>query len=997
MSYLNVGEVDTAVVNLSSAYPSITQLITLPHATFEGRTSHALRIGAGAAGSRDVVMAIGGQHAREWGSCEILIGFAADLLEAYQTSAGLVYGGKSFTVAQVQGIVDDLHVVVFPLVNPDGRNYSQSSPAVNINMWRRNRNPAYSGGSPSCVGVDLNRNYDFLFDYKNKFHPDTYSSPTNPYPIQVSDDPCDAPQRYHGPSPFSEPETQNVRWLLDMFPRTRWFFDVHSYTEKILHNWGDDDNQSTDSEMNFRNPAYDSQRGLKADTAYKEYIPDGDEDIERTLGEKLRDAITAVRGKVYSVNSSFTGLYPTSGTSKDYAYSRHFVDPSKARAFSYTIEWGQEFQPDWSEMELIVADITAGLIEFCTAAPCAADLVAVSLDTPSLQFIDVPAGEEAMRAVVFTVQSCDAVTFTAQPPVKTSPGPGSLGLPFGGMENLPPAPTAAPRHVYIWVSYQAPSPTDVTSGSITVHCDPLNVDYVVPITANTIPPPKVASVLVLDRSASMAWASGIPGKARIDVLHEAAPVYVELLPDDHGIGVVAFDHDPYPVKPVLQTSAGGRDEALMGIDDHQPNPMGNTAIGDGVELAHNTLVPLAGYDYKTTVVFTDGHETAAKYITEVESLIDERVFALGLGTAEQLNPVALNKLVSNTDGYLLLTGQLGTDDELRVEKYFSQIQAGVSNAQVVVDPEGSLLPGPAHRIPFTVTEADRSATVFLLSPAPWAIDFLLITPDGSSIEPEQTAALPAIEFVTGQRVRQYRMTFPVPIGAGARQGLWHAELSISKESFKKYLSDDRRDVRSAALHGLRYSLNVHAFSSVRMTVKIVQSSFVPGATLTLRAVLTESSLPIEKRAFVRADVTRPDGTTASLTLSEVEPGVFESTLAAPIAGIYPIRFRATGTTLRGWGFAREQLRTAAVWRGGDDAPPTSQPQPPDEGADWCSFLECLLQQDGVVAWLERQKVDVDELRRCMRSVCRSDERSGAEWSDRTLAARILPLLEKAIR
>jgi murein tripeptide amidase MpaA len=970
MSYLNVAEVDTAVQNLAAAYPALTQLIALPFATVEGRASHALRIGAGAAGSRDVLMVIGGQHAREWGSCEICINFAADLLEAYDTGTGLAYGGKSFTAAQVQGIVDGLHVVVFPLVNPDGRHHSQTADPD----WRRNRNPAQSGGSPSCVGVDLNRNYDFLFDFKNRFHPTAYS-PANLDRLIVSDDPCDSGQTYHGPSAFSEAETQNVRWLLDAFPRTRWFFDVHSFSELILYSWGDDNNQSADPAMNFGNPAFDGDRGLLGDAAYGEYVPAGDALIARTLAERMRDAIAEVRGKTYTALQSIE-LYPTSGTSKDYAYARHFVDPSKSKTYAFTIEWGTEFQPDWDEMELIIQDVTAGLIDFCVAAPCAGDLIGVSLDTPSLQFIDVPAGEETVRAAVFTLQTCGAVTMQVQAPTPVVlTGPGSFGLPLGAVESLPAAPSAAPREIRIWVSHTGTSPLDVTTGSVTIRCMEAEQDFVIPISANTIQPPRVASVLVLDRSASMDEASGIPGKKRIDVLRDSAPVYVQLLPDDHGIGVVAFDHDPHPVKPVLQAAAGGRAEANTGIANHVPNPTGSTAIGDGVELAHATLQPLAGYEHRATVVFTDGHETASKYISEVAPLIHERVFALGLGTADQLNPIALNALVSNTAGYLLLTGNLASHDELRVEKYFAQIQAGVANAEVVVDPEGSLWPGVTHRIPFAITECDRAATVFLLSPAPWAVDFRLETPQGAPIDPVSAGLLPAVSFTLAPRVSLYRMTLPVPRGAGARQGIWHAVLAISGDDFRKYLAaarDAPGAQTSAAAHGVRYSLNVHAFSSLRMGVQVGQSSYEPGAVLALRAELTESGLPVERRAGVRAEVRKPNGAAATAVLAEVEPGVFEASVPTALPGIFPIRFRARGTTRRGHPFTREQLRTAAVWRGGNGAARGGPTPPSGRGVDWCALIACLLEQRGVRAWLEKQGLDADAIARCWKDQCGDD-------------------------
>jgi hypothetical protein len=58
---------------------------------------------------------------------------------------------------------------------------------------------------------------------------------------------------------------------------------------------------------------------------------------------------------------------PTSGCSDDYAYSRHFVDSTKTWIGGFCIEWGKDFQPPWSEMEQIILDISAGLIEFCLA------------------------------------------------------------------------------------------------------------------------------------------------------------------------------------------------------------------------------------------------------------------------------------------------------------------------------------------------------------------------------------------------------------------------------------------------------------------------------------------------------------------------------------------------------------------------------------------------------------------------------------------------------
>jgi len=345
------------VVNLAALFPGTSQLITLPHQTEEGRTSHATRLGGGAAGSRNAVMLLGGVHAREWGSCEILLNFAIDLLSAYQANRGLAYGGKAFTAPQVRTLLDTLHIVVFPLANPDGRHHSQRGGGAF--MWRKNRNPDYCVQHAECAGVDINRNFDFLFDYQTAFHPGSQ--------VMVTDDPCDD-ETFQGPYAFSEPETRNVQWLLDGHPRTRWFVDVHSYGDFIMYSWGDDKNQSTTPAQNFRNPAWDGQRGLANDPAYGEYIAPADLAVGQTLAQAYCDAVQPVRNTVYTPKPSFD-MYPTAGASDDYTFARHFDYPGKQKVYSFTVEFGQQFVEPTAEMQNVILDVSAGLIGLCLAAP----------------------------------------------------------------------------------------------------------------------------------------------------------------------------------------------------------------------------------------------------------------------------------------------------------------------------------------------------------------------------------------------------------------------------------------------------------------------------------------------------------------------------------------------------------------------------------------------------------------------------------------------------
>lgn len=980
MSYYNVTEVESALSALAAAYPALTDLITLPETTYEGRTSHALRIGTGSVGTKDGVLFIGGVHAREWGSCEICINFATDMLAAYTSATGLVYGGKSFTSTQVKAIVENLHVFVFPLVNPDGRHHSQNVEP----FWRRNRNPSDNGGNPDCTGVDINRNFDFLWDFRNLFSPVAN--------ISVSDDPCALEDHtpgsgtYHGSAPFSEVETRNVRWLLDTYPRIRWFVDIHSYSKLILHVWGDDQNQTTDAAMTFTNTAYDSARGVDGDTEYLEYITANDLNVATGIANRMRDAILAVRGENYTAQQSFH-LYGTSGTSDDYAYSRHLVDPGKAKVHAFCVEWGTAFQPPWSEMENIIVDITSGLIEFCLSAPCEGGLVEVDLDTPTIHFNDVPEGETAARAAVFSVSACGAVTFEiTSGPTLTSGAPGtSFGTPLGTSVTLEVAATLDPRKAHVWISYTGTNNGDTANGTVSILCVETGDVWSIPITANTISRPTAAVVLALDQSNSMTFDSGFgaPLLTRNDVLKYSAQPFVEVIHEDDALGIVTFDHDAYDVVPPMPpTPAGspilgaGRTTARGHILSHTPNPAGWTSIGDGVELAHSRLEPVTDYDVKAIVVFTDGHENRSKFLEHVTD-INGRVYGIGLGTAEEIQPDALTTLTNGTGGYLLLTGALDADRFFQLSKYFLQILAGVENASIVVDPEARLLPGVKVCMPFHLNEADITSDVILLAPAPQAIQFALEAPNGKLLTPTVASTTTGADFFTASNAAFYRLTLPVPLGeAGAGPGQWKAIFSLDDKYFDRYVSnlkDCPKWQQDLAVHGMRFAFMVHAYSSLRLNANLSQDSFEPGATLTLRAVLTEHSIPLGTGAKVQADLTKPDNTSTALTLAEVDQGVFETTVNSSLSGIYRFRVRARGNTLSGLPFTREQELTGTVWKGGDNHRPSDSSDSDDLLQQLCGLLTCLFSSKNIsaklAARLMEMGVNLAGLRKCLEIFC----------------------------
>jgi carboxypeptidase T len=357
--YLSVEDVEHRIDELADKYARAVRVIDLPHRTWEGRTCRAIRIGRGDE-QAPAILLLGGLHAREWGSPDILVAFAERLLSAWHSEKGIAIGKRRFRAPSVQRLIEDTALYIVAQVNPDGRHHSFTVDPY----WRKNRRPAPPGrdGDETCVGVDLNRNFDFLWDFTTAFNPDAA--------VACSTRPCDK-EVYVGPTAVSEPETRNVVWLLDQHPEIAFLVDLHSYGELIMYSWGDDENQTADASMTFADKKWDGKRGV-FDDKYREFLHDGDRQLLVRLGEAMQAGIAAARGRRYRVQQS-ANLYPTAGTSDDYCYSRHLVDPTLTKVLAFTVEWGSEdnptpFHPPYAEMKNIIAEVTSGLLAFCGEA-----------------------------------------------------------------------------------------------------------------------------------------------------------------------------------------------------------------------------------------------------------------------------------------------------------------------------------------------------------------------------------------------------------------------------------------------------------------------------------------------------------------------------------------------------------------------------------------------------------------------------------------------------
>ena len=210
--------------------------------------------------------------------------------------------------------------------------------------------------------------------------------------------------------------------------------------------------------------------------------------------------------------------------------------------------------------------------------------------------------------------------------------------------------------------------------------------------------------------------------------------------------------------------------------------------------------------------------------------------------------------------------------------------------------------------------------------------------------------------------RQKKDTTPNTSGSTPEQ----TAPTLPEQLFERYANAQDQSLASWSArmaHGVRYSVNAHALSNLRMDARISQNSLELGATMTIRATLTEYGIPVDHRATVRVELQRPDSTQTTLFLAEGEPGVFHSDTVAPIQGVYRFHVVASAITMHGPPFTREQLLSGAVVLGGNNPFPTSGPSTRGQDEAVCQLRQCLLRPEAFGRLLVEHHVDPNSLQK----------------------------------
>lgn len=235
---------------IANENPDKVKLISIGK-TYEGREIPLLRItnNITAEVKKPIILIDSAIHAREWVSLSTCMWIIQELM------------GKD-TDPAVNAFLDSFDFTFMPVLNPDGYDFTWEEDR----LWRKNRRPVANG----CIGVDLNRNWDYEWGGEG-----------------ASSDPCKID--YAGPKPFSENETMAFRdWMSDKKDRVVLYLNFHAYGQLWMTPYG-----------------------------YSTITPDNEKEM-LYYSELAVEEIVKYRGTTYRYGPVYTTIYPASSISVDW-------------------------------------------------------------------------------------------------------------------------------------------------------------------------------------------------------------------------------------------------------------------------------------------------------------------------------------------------------------------------------------------------------------------------------------------------------------------------------------------------------------------------------------------------------------------------------------------------------------------------------------------------------------------------------------------------------
>lgn len=197
-TYYRFNDINKIIERLAKANP---QLVTVQQigSSYQGRPMKTITISNSnnSTVKKNSIFIDAGIHAREWIAPATSLYVIHQLVENYNEN---------------QDILNNFDVIILPVLNPDGYEYSHTK----NRLWRKTRKP----NNEMCSGTDGNRNFDFHWGE-----------------VGASSDPC--AETYRGRSGFSEPETVALKGVLEEIKiECKFYLTLHSYGQYLLYPWG---------------------------------------------------------------------------------------------------------------------------------------------------------------------------------------------------------------------------------------------------------------------------------------------------------------------------------------------------------------------------------------------------------------------------------------------------------------------------------------------------------------------------------------------------------------------------------------------------------------------------------------------------------------------------------------------------------------------------------------------------------------------------------------
>ncbi|MEP0861962.1 MAG: T9SS type A sorting domain-containing protein [Ignavibacterium sp.] len=204
--FFTLNEINARLDSMYTLYPNIITQKFQIGTSVQGRPIYAVKISDNPNVNEDEpqIQFNALIHAREPQGMMTIMYYMYYLLENYGTDPEVTY------------LVNNREIYFIPCINPDGYEYNRQTNPNGGGMWRKNRRQNGDGS----YGVDLNRNFGYMWGINNSGSSGTPSSDT-----------------YRGTAPFSEPETQAIR----DFTNSKTFkttLNYHTYSNLLLYPWG---------------------------------------------------------------------------------------------------------------------------------------------------------------------------------------------------------------------------------------------------------------------------------------------------------------------------------------------------------------------------------------------------------------------------------------------------------------------------------------------------------------------------------------------------------------------------------------------------------------------------------------------------------------------------------------------------------------------------------------------------------------------------------------